>query len=112
MLNVFKSFITVNTYEFYDIPLEYYENITYSDFEQFAKDFLAINRTSLRYLTYGDISLELANSTTESLASLINNEEINLQLSLQKLVEIPENSSIFYINQKIYIKDKDDFSII
>ena len=97
ILDVFKSFISVNTYESYDIPLECYENVTYSEFEKMRKDLFSVNRTSLKYLTYGDISYELADSTTKKLASLINNEEVTLQLNLQKVVEIPENTSILYI---------------
>ena len=97
ILNVFKSFISVHTFEFYDYPIEIIKNITFSDIRQMAKNIVEINKNSLKYLTYGDISLELANSTTRQLSSLINKtDEITLLLNSPKVVEIPDNSSILF----------------
>ena len=52
--------------------------------------------SKLKYLTYGDISLELAQSTTEKLSSLIKQQDITLKLIAQKFYDIPEKTSLFY----------------
>ena len=97
IFNVFKRFISVDSFEFYDYPKDTIENITFSNMDELFKKMVKINRKSLKYLTYGDISYELANSTTTKLSSLINNtDELNLLLKSPKVVEIPDNSSILY----------------
>ena len=68
-------------------------------------EMVKIKRKSLKYLTYGDISFELANSTTTRLSSLINNtDEITLLLKTPKIVKIPDNTSIAFM-----LKSKNEY---
>ena len=98
IFNVFKRFISVDTFEFYDYSKETIEQIKFSDMDDLFMNMVKINRKSLKYLTYGDISYELASSTTVNLSSLITNkDEVTLLLKEPKIVEIPDNSSILYI---------------
>ena len=92
---LFKRFVTVDTYKFEDFSLD---DVKESDYSNFTNMFTKINETisKLKYLTYGDISVNLANSTTEKLSSLIKEQEINLKLNIQKYVDIPEKTSIIY----------------
>ena len=95
IFNIFKRFISVDTFEFYDYPKETIENITFKGMDDIFSEMVKIKRKSLKYLTYGDISFELANSTTTKLSSLINNtDEITLLLKTPKIVKIPDNTSI------------------
>ena len=93
---LFERFITLDKYhneEF--IPKEIIKNTSYSDFSNMFLNISKI-KTSFKYLIYGDISIDLANSTTQSLSSLIDIEEIILKSNDENVVEIPENSSIYF----------------
>lgn len=81
-------------------------NIREADYSNFTDIFNNVTNiiTDLKYLTHGDISLELAQKTTDELSNLINrNLDINLKLS-EKKIEIPENTSVLfsYISKDIY----------
>ena len=95
VLNIFINFITVETYEFEDFSIDNIRESTYLEFKNMHSKINSII-TSLKYLTYGDISFELANSTTEKLSSLIKEQDITLQLKSVRFVDIPENKSILY----------------
>ena len=96
MLSIFRRFITVDTYTPPDYTKEFLETILYNDFkEMFNKVVKIFNK--LKYLTYGDISIELANSTTIKLSSMINTSNLLFKLSKEKVPIIPYNSSIYYI---------------
>ena len=95
ILKVFKRFISVDTYESGDFPLEIVKDLNYSDYLKVYENITEII-TKLKYLTHGDISLNQSESTTETLASLIKESEINLLLSSPKKVKIPEKTSILF----------------
>ena len=96
ILSLFKRFISLNTYIFDDFSMDYVKNAKYEDFKALFESITSII-TQLKYLTFGDISLEQANKTTVSLASIIKVlEEVNLKESSGQKVEIPANTSILY----------------
>ena len=94
--NIFKSFISVNTYNLVDYTKECIEKIKYSEFKAMFENIKGI-KTKLKYLTYGDISENLANSTTIKLSSLINTRRLLFASNEQKVPIVPSNSSIYYI---------------
>ena len=96
MINIFKRFITVDTYSFVDVPKELIEGVTYNDFVDMFNNIVVIFK-KLKYLTYGDISYELANSTTAKLSSLISTPNLLFKLNTEKVPNVPYNSSIYYI---------------
>ena len=98
MINIFKSFITVDTFTFIDLPKELIKGLTYNNFKNMFNNITKIF-TKLKYLTYGDISYELANSTTIKLSSLINTPKLLFKLNSIKIPNVPYNSSIYYIFQ-------------
>ena len=98
MINVFKRFITVDTFSFVDVPKDLIEAVTYNDFVDMFKKITVIFK-KLKYLTYGDISYELANSTTAKLSSLINPPNLLFKLLAEKVPNVPYNSSIYYITK-------------
>ena len=95
VMNLFINFITVETFEFEDFSIDNIKTSTYFEFINIHEK-ISSYITSLKYLTYGDISFDLANSTTEKLSSLIKEQELTLQLKLEKFVDIPEKKSILY----------------
>ena len=95
ILNVFKRFISVDSYESSDFPIEIVPDLNYTDYLKIFKNITEII-TKLKYLTHGDISLDQSNSTANKLTSLIKSSEINLLLSSPKVVKTPENTSILF----------------
>ena len=93
--NFFKRFISVDTFQFSDFPLESVFNLTYSNYLTMFNNIKNLTN-ELKLLLHGDISLEKSQSTTDKLSSLIKESEINLLLSTPKKVEIPEKTSILY----------------
>ena len=94
-LNKFKRFIILDNVDVSPINKENVTKISYSAF----KDIFTIIKnlkSKLTYLTYGDISLEQSESTTNSLSSLIEDSEINLLLNEEKKVILPNQTSILY----------------
>lgn len=104
-LNTFKKFISANTYIFDDISEE---SIVFSSYDDFKYEFNLIKNIIIKvtYLSYGDISLKLAEDSTEKLSQLINEKKIHLKESAEKDIEIPENTSLLfsYVSKDIYEK--------
>ena len=101
MINIFKRFITVDNFTFVEYPKELIQGIAYNDFKNMFNNIIKIFN-KLKYLTYGDISYELANSTTIKLSSIINTPNIQkllFKLNAEKKPNIPYNSSIYYISK-------------
>ena len=98
MLNIFRRFITIDTYNFIDIPKEEVEDLSYDNFKETFKT-LMDNINKLKYLTYGDISIELAASTTNKLNSIIKTKNLLFKLNDIKIPNVPYNSSIYYITK-------------
>ena len=101
MINIFKRFITVDNFTFVEYPKELIQGIAYNDFKNMFNNIIKIFN-KLKYLTYGDISYELANSTTIKLSSIINTPNIPkllFKLNAEKKPNIPYNSSIYYISK-------------
>ena len=112
ILRLFKRFVSVDTYEFDDFPMDCVKNAKYEDFKSLFENITSI-KTQLTYLTFGDISLEQANSTTASLASLIKvQEEINLKESAGQKIEIPGNTSILYSLKSPNIYEKQGVTLV
>ena len=103
IIDIFKDFKTAKTYESSGFNIDIVKNIQYNDLKVMQK---GINDTMsfLYYMTYGDISLELAQSTTEKLYSLIKQQDLTLLLNQQKFYDI-SNYELFKSNNKdiIYI---------
>ena len=70
-LNTFKKFISADTYIFDDISKD---SINSSLYDNFKNQFNSIKKIikNITYLTYGDISLDLAKNSTDKLSELIN----------------------------------------
>ena len=98
MINIFKRFITADTFSFVDVPRDLIEAVTYNDFLDMFNKIVVIFK-KLKYLTYGDISYELANSTTAKLSSLIHPPNLLFKLLAEKVPNVPYNSSIYYITK-------------
>ena len=96
MIDLFRRFITVDTYNFVDVPKELIEGAAYNDFLDMFNNITVLFK-KLKYLTYGDISYELANSTTAKLSSLITTPNLLFKLNEVKVPNVPYNSSIYYI---------------
>ena len=96
MIDLFRRFITVDTYNFFDVPKELIEEAAYNDFLDMFNNITVLFK-KLKYLTYGDISYELANSTTAKLSSLITTPNLLFKLNEVKVPNVPYNSSIYYI---------------
>ena len=96
MIDLFRRFITVDTYNFVDVPKELIEGAAYNDFLDMFNNITVLFK-KLKYLTYGDISNELANSTTAKLSSLITTPNLLFKLNEVKVPNVPYNSSIYYI---------------
>lgn len=112
LLRLFKKFVSVDTYVFDDFPMDCVKNAQYEDFKALFENITSI-KTHLKYLTFGDISLEQANSSTVNLASLIKvPEEVNLKESAEKKVEIPVNTSIFYSLKSPNIYEKQGVTLV
>ena len=112
ILRLFKRFVSVDTYVFDDFPIDYVKNAKYEDFKSLFENITNI-KTQLSYLTFGDISLEQANSSTNNLASLINvPEEVNLKESAGQKVEIPVNTSILYSLKSPNIYEKQGVTLV
>ena len=95
IIDIFKDFKTAKTYESNGFNMDIVKNIKYNELKVMQK---GINDTMsfLYYMTYGDISLELAQSTTEKLYSLIKQQDLTLLLNQQQFYDIPEKTSLFY----------------
>ena len=112
ILRIFKRFISVDSYEFDDFPMDCVKNAKYEDFKSLFENITNI-KTQLSYLTFGDISLEQANSSTNNLASLIKvTEEVNLKESAGQKVEIPVNTSILYSLKSPNIYEKQGVTLV
>ena len=96
MINIFRRFITVDTFTFIDYPKELIQEVTYNDFNYTFKN-ISLIFNKLKYLTYGDISYELAISTTKKLSSILNSPKLLFKLNAEKVPNVPYNSSIYYI---------------
>ena len=96
LINVFKRFITVDNFTFIEYPKELIQRITYNNFKNTFNNVIKIFN-KLKYLTYGDISYELANSTTTKLSAIINKPKLLFKLNEVKAPNVPYNSSIYYI---------------
>ena len=96
MINIFRRFITVDTFTFIDYPKELIQEVTYNDFNYMFKN-ISLIFNKLKYLTYGDISYELAISTTKKLSSILNTPKLLFKLNAEKVPNVPYNSSIYYI---------------
>ena len=97
-IDIFKSFITVDTFQFKDFSPEYIINSNYTYYKQmFSKVQQLIS--NLKYLTHGDITLAQSNSTTNLLSSLIKEQEVILKSTVPTNVELPEKSNIFFSTQ-------------
>ena len=110
MYDLTDRFLTADTLEESIVNKESVKNAIYSDYYEIFYNITNIT-TKLNYLTHGDISFEEANETTYKLLKLIKYiPEVNLKLSEEKKIEIPEKSSFLYSyksqNHKIYTKYK------
>ena len=103
MLNIFKRFISVDTFSLVDVPRNLIEEASYTDFKDIFNKIIK-NFKKIKYLTYGDISYELASETTNKLNTMINTQKLLFKFSSVKTPIIPYNSSIYYImkSQNIY----------
>lgn len=103
MLNIFKRFISVDTFSLVDVPRNLIEEASYTDFKDIFNKIIK-NFKKIKYLTYGDISYELASETTKKLNTMINTQKLLFKFSSVKTPIIPYNSSIYYImkSQNIY----------
>ena len=98
MLNIFKRFISVNTFNFAPVKKELIENVKYTEFTDLFNNIKSLLK-KIKYLTYGDISKDLAESTTYKLKNLISSQNLLFALNEVKVPNIPYNSSIYYINK-------------
>ena len=95
LLNLFKRFISVDTFTFKPFDDEIINNLKYSDFQNLFENLKNIKK-ELKYLTHGDISVEQSKNTTELLSKLITYSRISLKSSSVKNVELPEGTSVLY----------------
>jgi secreted Zn-dependent insulinase-like peptidase len=83
----------------------------YEDFKSLFENITSI-KTQLTYLTFGDISLEQAKSSTGKLASLIKVTEVNLKESAGQKLELPANISILYSLKSPNIYEKQGVTLV
>ena len=96
MYDLTDRFLTADTLEESIVNKESVKNAIYSDYYEIFYNITNIT-TKLNYLTHGDISFKEANETTYKLLKLIKYiPEVNLKLSEEKKIEIPEKSSFLY----------------
>ena len=110
-VKIFSKFITVNTYESYEFPIEYAMNAKYSDYLKMFSEITKIIK-KLKYLTQGDISVNKATNTTELLSSLIKETEINLLLAQPKEVELPIKTSILFSTKSSNIYQRQGATLV
>jgi hypothetical protein len=111
ILNLFKRFISIDTYMLDDFPMDCVKIAKYEDFKSLFENITSI-KTQLTYLTFGDISLEQAKSSTGKLASLIKVPEVNLKESAGQKVELPANISILYSLKSPNIYEKQGVTVV
>ena len=108
MYDSYDLFIRLITADTIEKAIINKENIMLSSYSDFNETFFKITKmiTSIKYLTHGDISYEQSSQTTTKLSNLINKElEVNLKLSAEKKIDIPENISIIF-SYKIQNEDQ------
>ena len=95
LLNLFKRFISVDTFIFKTFDDSIVESLEYSDFKTLFNNLKSITKR-LKYLTHGDISIEKARSTTDKLQQLIKFSGFTLRANQAKEVILPEGTSVMY----------------